>query len=438
MSLNRLPNELILIISGYLDDCTIANLLRANKGLCFLLTPALHQRALIPPGSGAMTRLQWAALRGYVPLVKLLLSKRVGLDSEGKVDPEALRGAIASGHDQISFLLLQAGANVARAGFRTGTLLYHLLYNRSSSGNVRRLLRMLRDCGADFSAPDFLGKIPLHRATQEGDVERVKLLLQLGTDPNSQTHDGQTALFFVYDSQKIIRLLIEAGADPNIGNISGETPLYRACKLGHLGSARMLLEYGANPRGNSPHYRPILSSPFPELVELLVSHGEDIHAEDVSGLSLIHRAAQGPYPGILKKLLDLGADVNRRNPGGATPLHFVAASEDKGQCTLMLINAGAEVDCPDNSKYTALHWAARSGCYLTTAVLLAMGADFTVLDNEGRSPLDRTFDQRYARHKVVETILRGSWKRHYGREMVPAYSEFDGSRALGFGYPLYF
>ncbi|KAG0136163.1 ankyrin repeat-containing domain protein, partial [Tuber indicum] len=86
-------------------------------------------------------------------------------------------------------------------------------------------------------------------------------------------------------------------------------------------------------------------------------------------------------------LLDLGADVNRRNLWGATPLHFVAASVDKGQCTLMLINAGAEVDCPENSKYTAPHWAARSGRYLTTAVLLAMGVDFTVLDNEGRSPL---------------------------------------------------
>ncbi|PWW77985.1 ankyrin, partial [Tuber magnatum] len=137
-----------------------------------------------------------------------------------------------------------------------------------------------------------------------------------------------------------------------------------------------------------------------ELIELLVSHGEDIHAEDASGLSLIHRAAQRPDPVVLKKLLDLGADVNHRSRcrSGATPLHFVAASEDKGQCTLMLINAGAEVDCPDNNKYTALHWAASHGCYLTAAVLLAMGADFTVLDNEGRSPLDLSFDRRYARH----------------------------------------
>jgi len=438
MSLGRLPNELVLIISGYLDSCTIANLLRANKGLCFLLTPVLHQHALIPPGSGAMTRMQWAALRGHVPLVKLLLSKRVGLDSEGKVDPEALRGAIASGHDQISFLLLQAGANVTKAGFRTGTLVYHLLYNRRSSRNVRRLLCMLRDRGADFSAPDFLGKIPLHRAVQEGDVERIQLLLQLGADPNSQAPDGRTALFFACDNQKIIKLLIEVGVNPNIGSISGETPLYRACALDQLGSARILLEHGADPCGNDPRYRPILSRPSAELIELLVSHGEDIHAEDFSGLSLIHRAAQGPYPGVLKKLLDLGADVNHRNPWGATPLHFVAASEDKGQCTLMLINAGAEVGFPDNNKYTALHWAASSGRYLTAAVLLAMGADFTVLDNEGRSPLDRTFDRPYSGHKVVETILRGSWKRHYGREMVPAYSEFDGNRVGGFSYPLYY
>jgi len=279
---------------------------------------------------------------------------------------------------------------------------------------------MLRDYGADFSAPDFLGKIPLHRAAEEGDVERVKLLLQLGADPNSQTSDGKTVLFCAYNSQKIINLLVEACADPNIRNIYKETTLYRACKLDQLGSARMLLEYGANPCGNGPHYRPILSRPSPELVKLLVSRSEDIHAEDVSGLSLIHQAAQGPYPGTLKKLLDLGADVNRRNLWGATPLHFVAESEDKGQCTLMLINAGAEVDCPDNSKYIALHWAARSGCYLTIVVFLAMGVDFTVLDNEGRSPLDRTFDQCYARHKVIEKILRGSWKRYCGREMVSA------------------
>ncbi|CUS06964.1 unnamed protein product [Tuber aestivum] len=437
MSFSRLPNELILTISGHLDDCAIAKLLRANRGLCFLLTPVLHQRAPIPPGSGAMTRLQWAALRGHVPLVKLLLSKRVGLDSEGKVDPEALRGAIASGHDQISFLLLRAGANVTRTGFRTGTLIYHLLYNRTSSRNVRRLLRMLKDRGADFSAPDFLGKIPLHRAAQEGDVGGVKLLLRLGSNPNSRTADGQTTLFFAHGSQKIIRLLVEAGADPNINSASGETPLYRACRLDQLGSARILIEYGANPRGNDPLFRPIFSRPSPDLIELLVSHGEDIHAEDVTGLSLIHRAAQGPYPAVLKKLLDLGADASHRNHWGVTPLHLVAASEDKGQCTLMLINAGAEVDCPDNGKSTALHWAASRGCYLPAAVLLAMGADFTVLDSEGRSPLDRTLDRRYSRDKVVETILRGSWKRHHGREMVPAYSEFDDGIPGSYGHPLY-
>ncbi|RPA96785.1 ankyrin, partial [Choiromyces venosus 120613-1] len=156
-------------------------------------------------------------------------------------------------------------------------------------------LHMLKDRGADFSGPDFVGKIPLHRAVQEGDIERVKLLLRLGADPNSQTRAGQNALFFAFNNHKVLRILLDA---------------------------------------------------------------------------------------------DMGADVNHRNLWGATPLHYAAASQDNGQCTLMLINAGAEVDSPDNHKDTPLHWAASRGCYLPAAVLLAMGADFTALNSAGRSPLD--------------------------------------------------
>ena len=66
-------------------------------------------------------------------------------------------------------------------------------------------------------------------------AEVVKMLLDAGTDPNSQdTYFGQAPLHNVVcrdEGVKIGKLLLEYGADPLLTDVDGETPLDYAKEL---------------------------------------------------------------------------------------------------------------------------------------------------------------------------------------------------------------
>ncbi len=56
----------------------------------------------------------------------------------------------------------------------------------------------------------------LHVAAREGNMERARLLLDAGADPNATDYEGWTPLYLaVYNGRtEFAKLLLEAGADP--------------------------------------------------------------------------------------------------------------------------------------------------------------------------------------------------------------------------------
>ncbi len=81
------------------------------------------------------------------------------------------------------------------------------------------------------------------------DAERIKKLLEEGTDPNIRDGDGNTPLHFAASKgcAEVARLLLRHGADPNAQDKNGETPLHVAAYEGHVDIVRLLLEHGADP-----------------------------------------------------------------------------------------------------------------------------------------------------------------------------------------------
>ncbi len=81
------------------------------------------------------------------------------------------------------------------------------------------------------------------------DAERIKKLLEEGTDPNIRDGDGNTPLHFAVSKgcAEVARLLLRHGADPNAQDKNGETPLHVAAFWGHVDVVRLLLEHGADP-----------------------------------------------------------------------------------------------------------------------------------------------------------------------------------------------
>jgi len=98
------------------------------------------------------------------------------------------------------------------------------------------------------------------RAAQSGDSELLALLLKHGADPKIATNYGDTALTaaggigwvegVTYerspdDNLKSVRMLLDLGLDPNAANVDGRTALMGAALKGRNDVVRLLVERGA-------------------------------------------------------------------------------------------------------------------------------------------------------------------------------------------------
>ena len=104
------------------------------------------------------------------------------------------------------------------------------------------------------------GATPFIRAAQSSDVALLRLLLEYGADPFMRTDNGDSALTasagigwvegVTYerspqDNVDAIRMLLDLGLDPNGANREGRTPLMGAALKGRAEVAQMLVDRGA-------------------------------------------------------------------------------------------------------------------------------------------------------------------------------------------------
>jgi ankyrin repeat protein len=104
------------------------------------------------------------------------------------------------------------------------------------------------------------GATPFVRAAQSGDVELMKVLLAHGADPKLATDFGDTALsaaagigwvegvtyeHSAADNLAAIKMLLDLGLDPNSVNHDGRTPLMGAALKGRSDVIQLLVDHGA-------------------------------------------------------------------------------------------------------------------------------------------------------------------------------------------------
>jgi ankyrin repeat protein len=104
------------------------------------------------------------------------------------------------------------------------------------------------------------GATPFVRAAQSGDVPLMKLLLAHGADPKLATDFGDTALSSAAgigwvegvtyehspkDNFEAVKMLLELGLDPNSSNKDGRTPLMGAALKGRNDVVQILVDHGA-------------------------------------------------------------------------------------------------------------------------------------------------------------------------------------------------
>jgi ankyrin repeat protein len=138
----------------------------------------------------------------------------------------------------------------------------------------------------------------------------------------------------------VTKMLLAMRADPNVPGRDGTTPLFDAALKGDLDGVRLLL-----------------------------AHGAHVNAMSNAGTQPIHDAALGDNAEVIRELALHGADINARTRADAqTPL-YIAAAMGKMKAVEALVALGADPTAKDSQGRTPLDAADRAGLTDVVAVL---------------------------------------------------------------------
>jgi len=172
-------------------------------------------------------------------------------------------------------------------------------------------------------------------AAENGELIRVRALLQEGVDVNARSNSGHTALMLAANAGhlEVVKALLSARADANI----------RAFTF-HAGEFMTLM--AAMDRSNKDWLK---------ILDAMIAAGAEVNPKEVFSSSPLMYAITRYDPVLVKALLKRGADVNLKNERGTTPLMTAVMSRGSTvEIVKLLLAAGADPDTRNNDGETAL------------------------------------------------------------------------------------
>ena len=269
--------------------------------------------------------------------------------------------------------------------------------------------------------PDKEQNLPLHAATNSGDIKAVSVCLKAGADIDAQqATDRQTAVHYAaaQGGYELIKLMFELQPERqenciHCRDILEQTPLHKAAMLNHVRVVEQLIDYGASINAQDGERRtPLLlaaSKNASDCVNFLLSRRANTRLKDRDNRNFLHiLILNGAKLSEinLDQIKDLTLLLNERDDFGCSPLHYASKAGQLG--TLRgLLKLGAAVTLKDNEKSNPLHVAAKYGKIQTCRNLLA-SEQGALLINEtdaiGRTPLHVA--SQFGHFKVIALLVR--------------------------------
>ena len=222
-----------------------------------------------------------------------------------------------------------------------------------------------------------------------------------------------------------IKELISQGINVNQVKRNDDLPLMLAIKLRRADIVKLLLEAGADLYDSTYDLYDstyIVNTPLSfaaskgslEIVKLLLQAGAN---PNQGGLVCpLHRAVVGEYSDVVRMLIEAGADIDYPDDFGMTAL-INAAVIDNLNIAQILVDAGANVNATENTGKTALVKAAECGHQLVFDYLF---------------PLTSNIEQRQKAQKALSFSLQENpskkTKRNTNFPLIEAISNFDLSK----------
>lgn len=308
-----------------------------------------------------------------------------------------------AGHSTLSDIaraLIRSGANV-HAENEQGQTPLHLA---SISGNAF-LAQVLIEAGAKVSYKDKKGRTPLHRALKYRKNQMISLLCRNKADLDEKDRNGKSCLQLASDSNNTV-ILTQA--------------LRNACAAGDLERVQRYLSENVDLVSTQSRCSPLhlllahahKSKDRYAIATSLLDAGIDVNAQDSRGKTPLHLAIYTNDREMVDLLCSRGADIMLRDHKETSPLSL-ALDKEMDCIEAMLPSASATPDAfihawsagQGEVAFAALRQWMQCGGQLTTTqagnfyflgarmqetellkLLLSMGYDKNIWDNEGSTP----------------------------------------------------
>ncbi|KAI8625412.1 ankyrin repeat-containing domain protein [Xylariaceae sp. FL1651] len=184
------------------------------------------------------TALHWAALRGDLEAVELLLDAGADVDVVDEFKCTPLLYAVSSAKPRMIELLILRKADVNFANNRGDTPLHYAARHRDDVESVKVLVQ----AGARVDCKNSLGNTPFAGAAITNRLSSGKYLLQNGADRYSRNKYGDTPLRETvhHNCHEFLRMLLQTGTRYDDINRSGTTILHALALEGDRETAEIL------------------------------------------------------------------------------------------------------------------------------------------------------------------------------------------------------
>lgn len=342
-------------------------------------------------------------------------------------DPEPVDSPTVDSEDPLGFFHLFRDFLLSHAREQTNQL---LLVAASRNNNLSRVKEILDN------HPEMLdqmegGHSALHVACHEGHCDVIRELIDRGADRDKQDTQGYTAIHHSTYGDKTgeaLKLLLELGFDPNVQhNDNGSTPLHLAVKNDNEMAVRILTQHVdcdinvQDDAGDTSLYYAIAAERH-SMVAMLMDHPRlSITVTNQRGFNYLQFAVlKGNTRAVEKLLAKAGSVLNVPKSDGFTPLHIAAINDHREIAKLLLKQPGCDVNAPSQVNQSPLHLAADEGYSVMAEILLDHGANVNALDDDRDTPLHITLAKEsifktnlVAQLPALHMLLRGVDRRDY-------------------------